>query len=265
MLYLSVNKLAKVENIGVGVVIDPAASFTDLEYLEIGDYSYIGPNVRVIGGRLAIGDYSKIHNNAYIYAKSGITLGHCTWIGQGTHLDGTGGIIAGDFLGVGINSALYSHIRHGDTLEGCKYEKNGSLLIGDDVWFVGMCLVSPVVVADKSMAMLGSVITKSMAPNSVYGGNPAIDLTPKLGAPWSDVPLEEKIKNFKALKDSFFETHKAYDPDSIQFGAESSSSDNSITYYSIPLRRYTKRKTEVEVAFNRWIFGYKAKFTPFAE
>jgi acetyltransferase-like isoleucine patch superfamily enzyme len=257
-----VSKLATVEKIGTGVFIHPSAVFQDLDYLEIGDYSYIGPDVRVIGGSFKVGDYSKIHNMTYIYAKNGITLGHCSWIGQGSHLDGTGGITAGNFLGVGINSALYSHIRHGDTLQGCRFEKNGSLVIGDDVWFVGMCLVSPIVAADKSMAMLGSVITKNMLPNSVYGGNPAIDLTPKLGAPWLEISIEEKMQKFQILKTEFFSAHPSFDPEAIQFGVEDTIDDKSVTYYSITSRKYTKKKTDVEVAFNRWIFGYKAKFSP---
>ena len=68
-------QLATHESIGVGVHIDPSAQFINVEKLEIGDHSYIGPGVRVIGGSFSVGEYSKIHNDCYIYPKNGINLG----------------------------------------------------------------------------------------------------------------------------------------------------------------------------------------------
>ena len=55
---------------------------------------------------------------------------------------------------------------------------NKELITGDDVWFVGMCLVSPVVVESKSMAF-GFYYCKNMEYNKAYAGNPAIDITKK--------------------------------------------------------------------------------------
>lgn len=256
-------KLAKMEQIGTGVEIDRSVQFDkDLDYLEIGDYTYIGPNVRITGKSLKIGEYSKIHQDTYINAKKSVELGHCTWIGQGSHLDGTGGIVAGDFLGVGINSALYSHIRHGDILEGCRFDQDKELRIGNDVWFVGMCLVSPVLVKDKSVALLGSVITRNMETNSVYGGNPASDLTSKIGKPWSEVSVESKRQNFLRLRDEFFAINKRFDKEKIQVLEDHSYFERGVTYYSVLNRSYTKINSTEEVAFNKWIFPYRAKFRP---
>lgn len=256
-------QLAKVEKIGVGVEIDPSAQFVDVEQLEIGDHSYIGPNVRIIGGQFRVGEYSKIHSNCYIYPKNGIRLGHCTWIGQGTHLDGTGGISAGDFLGVGINSALYSHIRHGDVTEGCTLDKDGFLHIGSDVWFVGMCLVSPVTAADKSVALLGSTITKPMEMNHVYGGSPAVDLTHRMGAPWRERTVDEKIVLVETAVNHFFgEVRQDLDRSAIVVGTRMSRFEVGQTLYDVASRTYTKTNSETEVALNRWLFGYRAKFRP---
>ncbi len=259
-------RLAEVEKIGRGVVIDPTAEFHNVERLEIGDYSYIGPNVRVIGGSFSVGDYSKIHNNCYIYPKNGIELGHCTWIGQGVHLDGTGGIRVGDFIGVGINSALYSHIRHGDVTEGCAFDKDGFLEIGHDVWFVGMCLVSPVRVADKSLALLGSVITRPMEENHVYGGNPATDLTSKVGAPWKEVSLDEKVHRVSNYFEEFFTNERPdLDRDSVVVSDGVLLHETGRTTYDVARRSYTKTNSATEVALNRWLFGYRAKFRPVFE
>ena len=45
--------------------------------------------------------------------------------------------------------------------------------IGKDVWFVGHCIVSPINAADKSMAMVGSVVTKDVPPFAIVAGSPA--------------------------------------------------------------------------------------------
>jgi len=50
-------------------------------------------------------------------------------------------------------------------------------MVGNDVWFVGHCVVSPVVVEDKSMSM--SVITKDMKYNEIYAGAPAKPISEK--------------------------------------------------------------------------------------
>jgi acetyltransferase-like isoleucine patch superfamily enzyme len=255
-------KLARNENVGVGVHIDPTAEFINVDYLEIGDHSFIGPGVRVIGGELTVGEYSKIHNNCYIYAKNGIQLGNCTWIGQGTHLDGTGGISAGDFLGVGINSALYSHIRHGDISEGCGYSKDGFLAIGHDVWFVGMCMVSPVSVEDKSMALLGSVITRDMKQNRTYAGNPAADITDKIGRPWNDVSIDMKTERVRKEVEYFFTNIR---PDLNRDAVEVTDieiSSGGRTVYCTSTRTYSKRNSIEEIELNKWMFGFRAKFRP---
>jgi acetyltransferase-like isoleucine patch superfamily enzyme len=257
------NRLARHESIGVGVQIDPSAQFINVENLEIGDHSYIGPGVRVIGGSFSVGEYSKIHNGCYIYPKSGIKLGHCTWIGQGSHLDGTGGISAGHNIGIGINSALYSHIRHGDIAEGCMLDNDGFLEIGDDVWFVGMCLVSPVKVEDKSVALLGSVVTRDMKTNSVYAGNPALDITEKIGRPWNDVSLDLKTEKVKQEIDYFFESVR---PDLDRTAVLVTDGDIDVredrTVYSTLSRTYLKKNSTAEIELNKWLFGYRAKFRP---
>lgn len=252
-----------IEEIGVGVEIHPDAQFINVRELRIGDYTYIGPNVRVIGGRLSVGDYAKIHNNGYIYAKNGISLGHNAWIGQGTHLDGTGGIRAGNFLGVGINSALYSHIRHGDISQGCRFEADSFLEIGDDVWFVGMCLVSPIKAADKSMAMLGSVVTKDMALNRVYGGSPAKDITDKVGPQFKELSIDEKIKRVQAHISLYLDHNSKVDRERFRVVDKLPTVlETDVTYFDVSSRSYTKTRAEDEVALCRWLFPYRAKFKP---
>ena len=247
---------------GVGCYIHETVQIMDGADVELGDHVYIGENVKVLPGKLKIGDYSKIHSGTYINPANGITLGHLTWIGQNCIIDGTGGIQAGNYLGVGMGSSLYSHIRQGDITQGCRFEKNKQLVIGDDVWFVGMCLVSPITAQDQSMAMLGSVITSNMEANTIYGGNPAKDISSKLGNQFKAVSIEEKSQLFKMHVDeyvSIFNPHNL----NIELVTDYPIDLNPlITYYNISDRTYTKTNSAAEVDFNKWLFKYKAKFIP---
>jgi acetyltransferase-like isoleucine patch superfamily enzyme len=250
-----------IENIGIGSKIHNSVEFLGLNSINIGDHVEIGDNVRFIGnGDVYIGDYSKIFRNSLFISRNLIKLGEVSWIGERSTIDGTGELVAGDFIGVGIGSCLYSHIQHGDVTEGCTYDRKSSLLIGDDVWFVGECFVSPVVVKNKSMAMLGSVIIKDMEENHIYGGNPAKDLTDKIGNPWKYVSLEEKESRLSKLLD---EGCLQNNLDRSQFKVVekvSDNSDNGITYYCLSNRTYTKRNSIEEIKMNKWLFNSKAKF-----
>lgn len=257
-------KNIKNKNIGINSKIHSSVEFSNLNSLTIGDNVEIGENVKFVGGGdVYIGDYSKIHRNSLFIARNLIRLGHCSWIGERCTIDGTGKLIAGNFLGVGIGSCLYSHIQHGDVTEGSRYDRKSELIIGDDVWFVGECFVSPVIAKNKSMAMLGSVIVKDMEENHIYGGNPAKDLTEKIGKPWKEVTTEEKIDRVKAL---ILEGCKEMNIDIDRFEVvdflSSEHSDFGKTYYALGSREYTKTNSEDEIKMNNWLFSSKAKFIP---
>ena len=250
-------------NIGIGCEIHESVEISEGANITIGDHCYLGPGVKIMDGNFKLGDYSKIFDRTFINPMNYIDLGHLTWIGQNSVLDGTGGIKAGNFLGVGINSALYSHIRHGDITEGCLYESDKELIIGDDVWFVGMCLVSPVVVESKSMAMLGSTIVKKMEYNHVYGGNPARDITAKLGSPWKDNSIDEKTDMMhRLIRDYQEDVQLEFDKDQIVVVDKFPARMDDRMYYNVQTREYTKTNSENQIKFNKWLFKYRAKFIP---
>ena len=246
---------------GIGCFIHESVQISDDSDIELGDHVYIGENVKILPGKLKIGDYSKIHGGTYINPLNGIELGHLTWIGQNCIIDGVGGISAGNYLGVGMGSSLYSHIRQGDITEGCRFERNKQLIIGDDVWFVGMCLVSPITAHDKSMAMLGSVITANMQSNIIYGGNPAKEIT-SLGKQFSEKTIQEKINSFN---DHVCEYKTAFNLANLNVQLVTDYPlilDPSVTYYNISDRTYSKTNSLTEIEFNKWLFRFRAKFIP---
>jgi acetyltransferase-like isoleucine patch superfamily enzyme len=248
--------------IGKNVTISPTAKIRGLngkaKKIVIGDNSFIGDDVQIIVDEFQLGDYCKIHHHTNIHGYKPIKIGHNAWIGQYTIIDGIGGTIIGNNCGIGAHSQLWSHILYGDDLEGCNYNSRSELNIGNDCWFVGHCIVSPIKAEDKSMALVGSVITKDMKSNHIYGGSPAKDLTGKIKPQFTEISLDEKISK---INEHYVEFGS---PKSIKIISDISEiSDDHLTYFNVSERRYTKRLTQEEISFMKFLLPTKAKFIPY--
>lgn len=239
--------------LGKDVYISPKATIQG-DNIVIGDGSWIGDDVQILCDNFELGDYCKIHNHTTIHGNQPIKIGHNAWIGQGTIIDGLGGITIGNNCGIGAYSQLWSHIRYGDPLKGCNYNSSKPLVVGDDVWFVGHCIVSPITAKNRSMALVGSVITKDMEEDHIYGGSPAKDLTGKVPPQFSNITLEDKWKMFEEIQ--------------IPEGIVLVDDDQNIpevlehSYFNIADGTYTKRLTVVEIEFMRTMQSMLFKFTP---
>jgi len=240
--------------IGKNTFISPTATLKG-KNIVIGDGCYIGDGVQILVDDFKMGDYCKIHNKSTLHGYKPMRIGHNAWIGQGTIIDSIGGTTIGNNCGIGAYSQLWSHIRYGDPLEGCNYNSESPLTIGDDVWFVGHCIVSPIIAKDKSMALVGSVITKDMEYNHIYAGSPAKDITNKIKPQFSNISILDKRKIMSQFKL----------PDSIKLiEDETEIIDSNISYFNITNRKYTKRGTEEEFDFMKNLQLKLIKFTPYA-
>ena len=161
--------------------------------LHIGDNVFIGDDVRILAPRVHIGDFCVIHHHATIYGYEEFTLGACSWIGQNAILNCTGPLTIGRGCTISALANVWTHFAGGDTLEGCNFNHRRAATLGDDVWLGVQCSMAPVAIGARALVLAGSVVTKSIPPNTTWGGNPAADLTDKLGAPYTPRPLEEKF------------------------------------------------------------------------
>lgn len=251
--------------IGQGVVIHPSAIIRGIDgpakRIRLGDQVFIGAGVQIICDDFEIGDYGKIHHQVTIHGYSPCSIGNNAWIGQFSIIDSIGGTKIGDNCGIGAHSQLWSHIKYGDTLEGCRFNSQNPLRIGNDVWFVGHCIVGPIQAEDKSMALAGSVVTQDMEYNQIYAGSPAKSITLKIGYQFEDVEIGEKMKRLrKYLVESGANSDKIVlveDEMEIEWGKIEKS------YFAIKQRKYTKRRSDDEVKFMKYLLPEKAKFTPF--
>ena len=241
---------ARAGHVGSNVKINSPIGTPDnpLDYVYIGDNVYIGEGCNIQVPRLVIGDYTKLHRNSLVFGRNPLIIGYNCWFGENTVIDAEGFTTIGNGVGVGAYSQLFSHIRHGDTLEGCRYLGFGELTIEDDCWFVGSVRVGPIHAEKKAVAMLGSTITKDMPENTVWGGCPAKDLTDKLGAPFFVRTISEKRDDFQNRIARFREVHPEHRHASL---------DN----FSITTRTYHKTGSPAEIAFMRFLLP-EAKFIP---
>ncbi len=251
--------------LGINVVIENTAIIRgihgDADEIIIGDNTYIGDSVQIICDNFAIGDYGKIHHHTNIHGYRPCHIGHNAWIGQHCLLDSIGGIEMGDNCGIGAYSQLWSHIKYGDTLAGCRFCAENRLVIGNDVWLVGHCIVSPINIADRAMALAGSVITKDMAYNTIYAGCPAVAISDKLGGgQFGETPtFEAKIKAMESyISESGIDADAVrlvHSPDEFLYDGR--------TYFALSTRQYLKTQSSDEIKLMRYLLPHRAKFVPY--
>lgn len=250
-------------DIGIGVVIHPSAVIRGLNglarHIRIGDHTYIGADVQIICDEFSIGDYSKIHHHTNIHGYQACSIGHNAWIGQYVIIDSIGKTSIGNNCCIGASSHLWSHIKFGDTLEGCRFNASRSLQIGNDVWIAGHCTITPIHAADKSMVLAGSVVTSDLEYNTVYAGQPAKSISGKIGNQFDCISMEEKIKRLQALVDAW---GGPIDKIKIIDNSFDYNMDDDLVYLNIADRTYTKKHLEYEISLMKYLLPEKAKFTP---
>lgn len=229
--------------------------------ITIGHGSRIHRDVYIDVAHLVIGDYVTIHHGTVIHGES-VQVGHNCWIGHYCILDGLGGVLKiGNNVGIGAQSQLWSHMKFGDVLAGCKWNESQSLIIEDDVWFVGHTIVTPIVARAKSMLMVGGVAVRDMEENRTYGGSPAKDLTDVFGPQFSARSVEERLQGFDQLIHAFRAEGGNADFVRVKIEIPPEQEANETTFDPIG-RQYMPRYTEEETTFMRFLLYERAKFLP---
>ena len=109
-------------------------------------------------GRLTIGNHTGL-NGVLIYCQDSITIGDWVKIGGGTRIFDTN------------HHPLNWRDRRLDDITKVRH---APIIIEDDV-FIGACcfIMQGVTIGKKSIVAAGSVVTKSIPENELWGGNPA--------------------------------------------------------------------------------------------
>jgi acetyltransferase-like isoleucine patch superfamily enzyme len=250
------------ENVKFGDNVRIAAIGGRANRIEIGDNVFIGNNVLILVPDFSVGDFTNIHQSCRISGYKRLTIGHNSWVDQNNILNSSERLKIGNNVGIGSYCQLWTHIRWGDTVIGCKFDEDRPMTIHDDVYFGGLCIVSPVVIEAKCFIMGGSTVTKNLEKNHIYGGNPAIDITHKLGAPYNEIPVSERLVEMDKRVADFFEKNEKWRPGSIKvIDSWDGEIKSDVTYFNVADRTYSKRRNPIEVDIMRHLLP-TAKFLP---
>jgi len=250
--------------IGQGIVVEEGVVITGKDgparQVILGDFCYIGRHTRIITPEFRLGDYSKLHAYSYAHGEKPMQIGRNCWIGGSTVLDSIGGLDIDDNVGIGAQSQIWTHIQFGDIVEGCRFYSRKHMCLGKDAWFAGHCIVSPVRVGEKSMAMAGSVVTKDMLPNHVYAGVPAKDVTDKVGPQFESRTVQQKADKLQGLVDAFTARHPEF-KDQLLVITCPEARRGGVCCFDVSRRTYTRTYSRAEVAFLKRHVPL-VKFTP---
>ncbi|MBI2407019.1 MAG: hypothetical protein HYV19_01775 [Gemmatimonadetes bacterium] len=238
--------------IGKGVVVEERALITGnggpARLVELGDFSFIGRDTRIMVPELRLGDYSKVHAFTFGHGNEPLRIGRNCWIGGMCVLDSLGGLDLDDGVGVGAHSQIWTHIKFGDLVQGCRFYTTKYMHVQHDAWFVGHCIISPVNVAPRAMALVGSVITSDMSENRVYAGTPARDITDKVGPQFANVTVDQKVEVMRRLIAAYELRHPEH-AGCLGIVQASDSARDCEVLFDVESRTYTRTYSPAEVGF----------------
>jgi acetyltransferase-like isoleucine patch superfamily enzyme len=242
-------------NFGKGVVFGARC-----QEVTIGYGCFIGNDIYIDVDHLTIGDYTTIHHGSIIHGIK-TSIGHNCWFGHYTIIDSLGGNTRiGNNVGVGAHSQLWSHMKFGDVLNGCRWNSSSSLQIDDDVWLVGHSIVGPIHAKEKSMLMTGGVAVKDMESNHIYAGTPAKDVSDRFGMQFENISHEEKCRRFAFLRSAFC-TERALDENLFPM-VEEFDGRATVTQFNLRNRTFRPIRSDAEHQFIKYMLYEKAKWLP---
>lgn len=129
-----------------------------------------------------LGDRCSLEHGAYLNAAGGysegvsIAIGEGCFIGSGCEFNITSGLTIGrcSLIGAGTRIIDHNHGTAGDSYIKDQPETSAPILIGEDVWVgANVLILEGVTIGDGAIVAAGSVVTRSVAPNTVVAGCPA--------------------------------------------------------------------------------------------
>jgi len=249
-------------NISNTAEVDDSVTFgPNCRKINVGHATRIRSGVYIDVVNLSIGDYVTLSPGVVIHGENP-SIGHNCWVGQYSILDGHGGRLRlGNNVGVGAHSQLWSHMKFGDRLAGCRWYRMSELVVEDDVWFVGHCLVSPIIARSKSMLLLGGLATQDMEENQIYAGAPAQNVSDRFGRQFEPIPTENKYEIFESYLQEFGRLGNDTRHFRVVVDGEVPKAD-SFTYFDLDARIYYPTFSPNETMFIRFLLYDRKKFVP---
>lgn len=115
---------------------------------------------------------SSIHRRCKFFHVGKFKMGKHSVVNSDCYLDNRRGITIGDNTAVAHNTKIYTL---GHNIESPLFETKGApVVIGNNCFIFSNVLIMPgITIGDGAVVLPGSVVTKSVEPYTVVGGNPA--------------------------------------------------------------------------------------------
>ena len=126
--------------------------------------------LRIFGIR--VGRASSIHRGCRFFHVGKLSIGDNSTVNYGCYLDNRRGIYIGNNVGIAHNTKIYT-LGH-DYNDPGFFTKGSPVYVEDNAFIFSNAIIMPGVTIGKGAVVLaGSVVTKSVEPWTVVGGNPA--------------------------------------------------------------------------------------------
>jgi acetyltransferase-like isoleucine patch superfamily enzyme len=231
--------------------------------VRIGNGVIFQDNVRVDATEFEIADYGTIYFGCFFPGPGTIKIGHNFWMGSNSVIDAQGGITIGNNVCVGVQSQLWTHMKFGDTVAGCKFNSVAPMNIGNDVWLGAHNLVSPVTIGERALTLMGSVIVKDIPPDRVFAGVPAKDETTKFGPQFEETDFEYRKTKLNGMIEKFAVEYEVKNISNyVEVYSELPSNHNKKkTLIAVSSRQYYRTGSALELILMRFLLP-EAKYIP---
>jgi acetyltransferase-like isoleucine patch superfamily enzyme len=247
--------------IGAGTVIRCKKAF-------IGDFTLIGDHVTIRTPEFTLGDYSRLNALSYAGGRKELYIGRNCYFGRGVYLDSNGMMVIEDNVAFGAYSQVWTHCQHGDQIYGLnpRWHTERLLVIRKDAWCIGRVVISNATeIGARSLVLNESNVLHNIPADTTWAGNPAKDVTDKLGPQFETLEYSDKLWRFHDDMKAFEAVHPEH-AGKILAGHVDKKFVGKVpegrTIFFVESRTYTKKRTAAEVAFLKWSSG---KFTPVGE
>jgi acetyltransferase-like isoleucine patch superfamily enzyme len=139
---------------------------------------------------LGFGEGASIYHHSYVYGD--VQVGHGTWIGPNTLLDGSGGLEIGDFCSISAGAQIYTHNTVRWALSGGQAEYEHAPTTIGDACFIGPCAVIAMGLSIGRRCVVGAhaYVNRDLADSSIALGVPARVVGRVVEGPRGEVVLD---------------------------------------------------------------------------